>query len=134
MPEMKPKSFYKHLVITVLLVRYNSWRVYIWQLGRLCSTCVAELLLFFVSDALQFIYRCSLFQLMGRTKLKGCVVCILWLYAYYYLWWYMKGIVYLQSISTWGILLMQTQQRDACLVLCTFQEILGSMRCSYHLD
>jgi len=53
---MKPKSFCKHLVITVLLVRYNNnWRVYIWQFGRLCSTCVPELLLVFVSDTLQFI-------------------------------------------------------------------------------
>jgi hypothetical protein len=46
---MKPKSFCKHLVVTVLLVRYgNSWRVYIWQLGRLCSSCVPELLLVFI--------------------------------------------------------------------------------------
>jgi hypothetical protein len=126
---MISKSFCKHLVVSVLLVRYgNSWRVYICAtcqiLQFLCDRAPASYCLWHTA-----VYRCSLHQLMGRTKLKGCVVSMLRMYACYYLWWDMKGIIYLQIISTWGILLTQTQLCDTCLVLCTFQETFGTMRC-----
>jgi len=74
---MKPKSYCKHLVVIVLLVRYsNSWRVYIWQLGRLCSTCVPELLLVFVSDTLQFIgAHCPSWWVGQNWKVVWCAYC-----------------------------------------------------------